>query len=291
MVCPLCGSSATQVYEHPEADLYRCPDCDHCFADQGSIADREGYTSEYGEEDHKNWFENPNFALFEKIDQELSRRRTTSVLDLGCGRGDLLKYLSDRHPDWTLAGVEWTDYGNPYDLDIAATDIEALELGEEFDAVVSLAVIEHLEDPVAFLERMATLCNSTGSIVVMMLNERSVLYAAARAMRTVGPTGPFDQLYSKHHLHHFNKTSLATAARAADLTIDRRIDHNIPAAAIDFESQGSLADAVRRTGTLACFGLGRLTGRTYLQTIVCRPIPSMAGQTDETEITGSTIVR
>ena len=57
----------------------------------------EEYTPEYYEETHRNWFANPNFALFRWIEHQLPAE-IRSVLDVGCGRGDFLKFLRRQRP-------------------------------------------------------------------------------------------------------------------------------------------------------------------------------------------------
>lgn len=271
MNCTICGGRAHAVYQHPEVALFRCTSCDHCFADQDSIIDPESYDLDYGDEAHKNWFENPNVDLFDWIDRVLDQEpNMSSVLDLGCGRADLLRFLYERHPSWSLTGVEQTRFDPPDGIEVITGDIMSAEIDRTFDAVVALAVIEHVDDPARLVQRAIDQVRPGGLVVMMTLNERSVLYATSRLLRRAGLSGPFDQLYSKHHLHHFNKRSMQEVFVRAGLSVEQRHDHNIPAAAVDFESQGPVSDAVRLMGARLCFAAGRLTGRCYLQTLVGR---------------------
>jgi SAM-dependent methyltransferase len=267
--CPLCAAPTERVYEHPETELRRCGSCDHCFADLSTLVERVTYSESYGDEEHTNWFDNPNIPLFDRIQRSLEAQGVTSVVDLGCGRAAFLQHLRRDHAEWRLVGLEQTPFEPPAGIEIHTGDLHQ-DLGETFDAVVSLAVIEHVDDPLVFLEQAMAKCRPGGTIVIMTLNDRSVLYATARLLRSMGLKGPFVQLYSSHHLHHFNKRSLAAAAGAVGLPVVGRHDHNIPAAAVDFAPAGRVADAVRLTGVRGTFLLGALTRRCYLQTIFCR---------------------
>jgi SAM-dependent methyltransferase len=258
------------AYRHPEADLYRCRACDHCFADTSSISELIGYDSGYGDDDHRNWFENPNLRLFRFVDRVLSDNEIRSVLDVGCGRAQLLEYLHERHPDWKLTGIEMTPFEPPSGTDLVFGDFSELDFDARFDAIVSLAVIEHTTDPHAFVEKAIACCRPGGLIVLMTLNERSTLYDTSRLLNRMGLSGPFDQLYSRHHLNHFNTRSFAALLRAHGLAIEARFDHHIPAAAIDFEPRGAVEDAVLRVGAMTCFAIGWLVRRCYLQTVVIR---------------------
>lgn len=268
--CTVCGSSARFAYRTPEADLYRCRSCSHCFADQQSLRNRVEYDHDYGDRDHRNWFENPNLKLFGYVTDRLGRAPQRSVLDVGCGRGAFLSYLHQQRPAWRLAGVEVAPFDPPSGIELIVADFESTDLGRRFDAVVSLAVIEHVTDPHKFLRRVLECCEPGGQIVLMTLNEQSILYDTSRVLRRAGITGPFEQLYSTHHLHHFTKRSFAQLLAEHGLVVEARRDHHIPLAAVDFPPRNAVLDGVQRAGAAATFALGKAVGRCYLQTVVCR---------------------
>jgi 2-polyprenyl-3-methyl-5-hydroxy-6-metoxy-1,4-benzoquinol methylase len=268
--CTICGSPARLVDRSSQADLFRCSSCAHCFADQQSIREHVEYDEAYGDLDHKNWFENPNVRLFDWIDRRLGDEPTTSVLDVGCGRASFLSFLRGRHPRWHLTGIEVLGFDPPPGIELVVGDFESTHLGRRFDAVVSLAVIEHVADPHKFVRHLLEAVRPGGTIVLMTLNEQSVLYDASRVLHRAHLDGPFEQLYSTHHLNHFTKSSFARLLELHGLLIDDRHDGHIPLAAIDFPPRGAVADAIQRAGAAGTFALGRLTRRCYLQTVVCR---------------------
>jgi 2-polyprenyl-3-methyl-5-hydroxy-6-metoxy-1,4-benzoquinol methylase len=273
MRCTVCSSQSRLRYRHPEADLYRCTACGHCFADQASLHAPVDYGGTYGDVEHRNWFQNPNLKLFGFIERQIRdvrAGRSPSVLDVGCGRGAFLAYLRERNPGWRLTGIELSSFEPPPDTELLVGDFIEIQPTAQFDAVVSLAVIEHVVDPHAFVEQTRQWCSPGGRIVLMTLNERSVLYDASRALRRVGMDAPFTQLYSTHHLNHFNKTSLMDLLDQHGLTVERRFDCHIPAAAIDFPERGGVSDTINRAGAVACFAVGRVVRRCYLQTVVAR---------------------
>ena len=49
--CVICGAKATWMAKHPEADLYRCPVCTHCFSDPDSV-EPERYAPDYFDDAH-----------------------------------------------------------------------------------------------------------------------------------------------------------------------------------------------------------------------------------------------
>jgi len=106
LVCPICNSPSFPDHKHPEVDIFRCPQCDHCFSDMKSLRSQEHYQADYYGSDHENWFDNPNTELFEKIHAAIqSCGRTPSVMDIGCGKGDFLRYLRKKDPHLCLTGI------------------------------------------------------------------------------------------------------------------------------------------------------------------------------------------
>lgn len=274
LACPVCGSDSKYESNHPEATICRCSWCDHCFSIIDKQNEPEQYDPDYYEHDHSNWFKNPNIRLFRRIHREmLEKGAVGSVLDVGCGKGDFLAYLRRHDKTLRLAGIDLS-YNCPFDgITFLQGDVLSYDQEEQYDVVVSLAAIEHMPDLSRFTSRLLAMCRPGGLIFIMTLNDRSVLYATARWLAHFGVTAPYNRLYGKHHLHHFNIKSLRILMEKTGVAVVKTIRHNIPLAAVDFPRVSPLADHIMKIGVAGAFWLGAVTGRTYLQTIVCRKQP------------------
>ena len=99
--------------------------------------------------------------------QGLGQRR--SILDLGCGNGSLLLALRRWWPGAALRGLDPSheSVGRARD---AGVDARCGRVGEvplePADLVVSVNVVEHVEDPVTFLQSMAALVSPDGSLLL-----------------------------------------------------------------------------------------------------------------------------
>lgn len=270
--CPICGNNSWSYARHPEAELYRCQSCGHCFSAIGLKERLEAYEPDYFELTHRNWFQNPNCALFELIAKLISSDSTIrSVIDVGCGRGDFLRYLKTRNQRGvSLTGIDLSSNPPEAGIEYIVGDVLTTSLRRDFDMVVSLAVIEHMTDVHTFSSRLHDLCRPTGRVVVMTLNEQSVLYRIARILRYMGFPLPFNRLYSRHHIHHFTRRSLAALLESHGLEIETTIMHNAPLAAIDIPVSSPVGALLLRMSVGAMFTIGRLTSMTYLQTLLCR---------------------
>lgn len=276
--CPVCGHAARFERSAKEADLYRCPNCDHCFSDPASLAipEDEVYRPPYY---GKNWFLNPNRRLFDRIGRIAVRSRPDgSLVDVGCGKGAFLQAMRERFPALRMAGIDITE-NNPCDgIEFYRADALTIDPPRQFDVVVSLALIEHLADVTKFVTQLKRLCAPGGVIVVMTCNDRSVLYGTARLLARMGFRRPLDQLYGRHHVNHFNKRSIRALMESSGIGVEQTLLHNIPMAAIDIAHQSSpVGRAVLTAGVWGTFVLGKLVGRTFLQTLICRnPVSPVA---------------
>jgi 2-polyprenyl-3-methyl-5-hydroxy-6-metoxy-1,4-benzoquinol methylase len=268
--CPVCGKAAAPAYSHADAIIFRCPACTHAFSALDTLSHLEDYGPAYYEETHKNWFLHPNRDLFSLIAGQLEERGVNSVIDIGCGKGDFLRHIHLRIPGARLIGVDLSDNAPEPGITYWRGDILNAPIEEQFDAVVSLAVIEHVPDVQGFLRRLSDLCKPGGTIIVMTLNDGGLLYRTARLGKALGVSIAFDRVYDAHHLHHFTTRSLSRLIQGAGLRIDRVHHHNAPIAAMDIPAGNALAGVVLTWAVALVFAIGRMTQSCYLQTAIAR---------------------
>jgi SAM-dependent methyltransferase len=97
-------------------------------------------------------------------------RPPRSVLDLGCGNGSLLLALRRQWPEAELRGLdpspESIARAREAGIDARCGSVGAVHL-EPADLVVSVNVVEHVEDPVSFIRSMAALVSPGGSALLV----------------------------------------------------------------------------------------------------------------------------
>jgi 2-polyprenyl-3-methyl-5-hydroxy-6-metoxy-1,4-benzoquinol methylase len=128
-----------------------------------------------------------------------------SVLDIGCGNGSLLLALRQRWPGAALSGIDPSSRGV---LHAQAAGIHAVSgttggLDITADLVVSVNVIEHVPDPVAFLRDAAACAKASGQLVI------------------VCPDGsrPSSELLFADHLWSFAPEQLAALVQQAGMMV------------------------------------------------------------------------
>lgn len=277
--CPICGSKANLSQKIKSTYIFRCIGCSHCFSvfaegSELSRSDEKIYNESYYTEKHVNWFKNPDFLLYNQILQHMHANSPNySLLDVGCGTGSFLQFISDRR--WfslsRLVGIDLAATPMQGEVEIINADVNEYIFDEKFDYIVSLAVVEHISDVRGFLERLKTLTNENGHIVLMTLNENSILYTYAKALRFFGIQTPMERLYDSHHIHHFTASSLEELVkRTPGLAVEKILYHNIPMKSVDLPYKSPFLRHLAKLTVWVAFLLGKIfVKKAYLQTIFC----------------------
>ncbi len=106
------------------------------------------------------------------IFQFLDRLRFQSLLDVGCGNGELLSLIDARHPGRDLAGVDLsavvveTNSTRWPRMKFAVGNVETEPLPGPVDVVVCSEVLEHLEEPIRALRHIRAALTPHGHAIL-----------------------------------------------------------------------------------------------------------------------------
>jgi SAM-dependent methyltransferase len=167
--CPVCGTLIPRrTAARMRYDLPRCPACGLTFSHPMRAADAAFYeaSTEYDEK----W-------EFEFVSERLARQgRRGALLDLGCGDGRFLSRVTGR---FAPTGLDF----NPEAVRAARAarglrDVHAVALQEldrwapdrRFEVITAFHVLEHVEDPRAFLAQAARRLLPGGLLAVSVPN-------------------------------------------------------------------------------------------------------------------------
>ena len=154
----------------------------------------------------------------------------SKVLDVGAGNGLLAQVLSRVRSDLTLDGVEPSaaaaDLAEPHyrRFHVGYAEEIADEIrAEEYDFIVLADVIEHVADPLAFVESVKALGAANTAILLSVPN---VAFGAVRLSLMRGEFRYTDSgLLERTHLRFFTLETLHQLFEAADLGVEREIHH------------------------------------------------------------------
>jgi 2-polyprenyl-3-methyl-5-hydroxy-6-metoxy-1,4-benzoquinol methylase len=148
------------------------------------------------------------------------------LLDLGCGPGRFLR-LAKQH-GFDVSGVEAT-------ASLAKTATAAtggtVVVGDlmlagfpqrSFDVVTALDLIEHVQDPIAMLEKYRNTLKADGHLVVFTPNHASLIVKVARLIHlaSMGAVkGPCDEIFDCLHVTFFDTDRLRDALEKAGFEV------------------------------------------------------------------------
>jgi len=142
------------------------------------------YSSNFLNYIFQNWNRTNSFLIFKKdiiskfIKLVLSPITTTnpvidlpskgSLIDIGCGRGDFLKYLPE---EIDYLGVDIVDYGLN-DPKITILNFETDQVNGTFNFARSIHSIEHAQNPGSFLKKISGLVEKDGLLILATPNSK-----------------------------------------------------------------------------------------------------------------------
>ena len=217
--CPICEEKAS-FYKHlTEVNLFFCQNCKHRFTDYNSIKKKEEYKNDYFVSKHPNWFQNIDFRLFEYLCEIINKNSKKSILDVGCGNGKFLEFVSNYNDKLNLTGIDYYRNKKNKKIKFIYGNINKLQTTKKFDVIISIMVIEHILNLKEFITRQKKLLKKNGIIINVTINESSLLYKIARLLKIFNFIKPIEMLYDKHHLNHFSKYSLQKLYKENSLRI------------------------------------------------------------------------
>ncbi|MFO1478343.1 MAG: class I SAM-dependent methyltransferase [Verrucomicrobiota bacterium] len=141
------------------------------------------------------------------VESAASNRQPGRVLDVGCGRGWLLKAFQDR--GWQVQGTELSDTASAYarevlKLPVRIGSLESLNFpAESFDAITLWHVLEHLSDPRSLIEEARRILRPGGVLMIGVPD-----FGGWEARWT---EGKWFHLDVPRHLTHLTRPTLAKA--------------------------------------------------------------------------------
>lgn len=179
-ICPFCGSNKFKefCYDWQNNHYSRCIQCDFVFQDFYEVYD---YSKEYWlnvkdpdgkkrdltkERDFKikNWYGG--------IINYVNSLPVGRLLDVGCGLGYLLSAINN---NWEKVGFDISDElfnfikKQSSDITLLSCDIDAVfqkYAYNVFDVVICYHVLEHLNNPVQFFDKICKLLSMNGTLII-----------------------------------------------------------------------------------------------------------------------------
>ncbi|HEV2176385.1 MAG TPA: class I SAM-dependent methyltransferase [Terriglobia bacterium] len=223
VACNLCGSTrSTPVYtmpdrRYPSDERFTVVECDECGL--GFVNPRPAfsemqryYPSQYYEEEFEN---NPihhrrRYAREARYLHDLEKKDgCLRLLDVGCANGSFPRFMSRR--GWDVEGVEVSASTRSIrDFQLYSQPFPEIPVDDPtYDAVTAWAVLEHVHDPMGYLQKAYRVVKPEGLFVFLVTN--------------------FESLASRHlfsedvprHLYFFTESTVRKYLEATGFRLER----------------------------------------------------------------------
>jgi 2-polyprenyl-3-methyl-5-hydroxy-6-metoxy-1,4-benzoquinol methylase len=225
--CPVCKKKGHPIFVRPDGLYVRlCNQCDTFFVSPSPTNTQlskfySGYEKHHrnakqmdGAQLRKTYLKtNPNSDYRYQVFTSLMAMQGKRVLDIGFGRGFFLYFLKQLGAQVT--GIELDDYTIQYareDLgieDIIKTDMLRINGRNKFDVILFMDLIEHVLEPLQYLNKAKRLLNPGGIIAIFTPNASFALQESAPILFRV----------DLEHMQYFSNTTCNYLAEKLGLDI------------------------------------------------------------------------
>lgn len=245
MNCYLCHSSLKIRYRKyspffkKDFNIYECPSCglwqikpvpaeselnllyEENYFHQRTDRGYDFYESEKVKKSIENTFQKNltdlNFFSWEK--ELLKENVSPNSLDIGCAAGYFVSYLKNRN--WNSMGIDVSkamiNVAQKNSLHVINGDFLETPFQEKsFDLITMWATIEHLPDPLKFLEKISFLLKPKGKFILSTCN--TGIFARIRKEN-------WRFLNVPEHIFYFNKNNLNLAGKKYNLNLNKAFSY------------------------------------------------------------------
>lgn len=143
------------------------------------------------------------------------------VLDIGCGRGNLL--VSLKHLGCECHGVERNEFppdGLPGDIRFHTGELDNIAFdGDYFDAIIIWHVLEHVDDPVSMIKEASRILRPGGLLAIAVPNFGSLQAELFKK--------DWFHLDLPRHIYHFTPGTLTAILRKFGFSITRKTTFSV----------------------------------------------------------------
>jgi 2-polyprenyl-3-methyl-5-hydroxy-6-metoxy-1,4-benzoquinol methylase len=220
--CNLCGAGGRfEMLEDSETPFHvlKCAHCGLIFVDPVPELPLLAYHYDAGY--YADWIAAQKTKRLKMWDRRLKSIEKASkkgrLLDVGCATGAFLRLAQNN--GWEIRGTEYSPYAAKFAGDLLKADIYCGHLMDVryedsfFDVVTFWHVLEHLHDPMRYLQEVHRILKPSGLLVIAVPNVNDYIMQTAYRLVKGRPLKLFSKDDREIHLYHFSAKTLSNYLR------------------------------------------------------------------------------
>lgn len=270
--CVFCGYREAPVHlERPRFKVRHCPHCKVLWCDPTRFG------SEFNADDEAAYLEveatvhQENAARLDALERHANAQTHPRVLEVGCMHGDFIYQARSagyaaEGADLSESAVAEANRRMPGSVRLASLD-EHYEDGS-LDAVAAFNVIEHMDQPAAFLDAVRRVLRPGGLLVAETPAQESVYHHVLFLRGRLQPQGAFEVgVHPGTHIFKFGRAAWRQILQDRGFELLEQTPRSTPLAELLAKNK---SDPVLRAGIVGFGLLGRATGWENRLLVVAR---------------------
>ncbi len=189
-ICPICSGKNTSIFYEglsdftfkttdKKFDLFCCTNCDakfqHPFIPESEVGKYYPASTYQPFQLNSNLISpklkySPQSIYIRKLMTEHKPEDVFSLIDVGCGGGTFLMTVKKYFPNAELMGIDVSETAvqnlKSVNIDCVCSSLYDFNINKKFDYVVSSQVLEHLNQPYAFIKKIKELASNKSQIMI-----------------------------------------------------------------------------------------------------------------------------
>ena len=214
-----CNVDIGEYFEQLDSiELYKCKGTGYKFWYPFTLAGNESFYKKVS----STW---KNYYKTDRWEYDISQsyiNTKSSVLEVGCGRGYFLKNLEEKGVKQAV-GLDFNTEAiknKVTKFDVLNKDLKELKSKESFDIICFFQVLEHIPDPMSFLEDCKNILNENGLLILSVPNNNHLPHKLMQDAFDLPP----------HHVGHYTSDVLKKIAQVMDMKVldivEQSVDFN-----------------------------------------------------------------
>lgn len=211
-----CNVDICEYFEELNSiELYECKGTGYKFWYPSTLAGNEGFYKKVS----LAWKDYYKTDRWEYDASQAYINTNFSVLEIGCGRGYFLKKLEEKGVKQAL-GLDFNKEAiknKVTKFDVLNKDLRELKSKKSFNTICFFQVLEHISDPMSFIEDCKNLLNDGGLLILSVPNNN---YPPHKMMQDAFDLPP-------HHVGHYTSDVLKKIAQVMDMKVVNIVEQSV----------------------------------------------------------------
>lgn len=146
-------------------------------------------------------------SISKDIEKIIIRNNYKTILDFGCGTGDIIRYLSRKFPKNNFTGFDISEYmikknniNKTKNLSFYVKDLNKIPKTRKFDLILCISTLHYFSNPIKKIQELLKILNDNGSLIINYPNRKLLKEIKRDKTKTEHWKNRFELMYKNKNL-------------------------------------------------------------------------------------------